>query len=83
MNPESSKQGKDNSELTHIKPASNDMLSTINQNNKINNNPINNQQTQMAPVVFKQSGNNLTNEEIKSKIMSSKYCYKTRFRIIF
>ena len=75
MNPESSKQGKDNSELTHIKPASNDMLSTINQNIKINNNPINNQQTQMAPVVFKQSGNNLTNEEIKSKIMSSKYCY--------
>ena len=74
MNPESAKQVPDKSELTHIKPVSNDILSTINQNNKIVNNPINNQLTQVA-VVFNQNAITTINEEIKSKIMSSQYCY--------
>jgi len=66
MQPESEKKGKDNSELTHIKPVSNDIISSINQNNKIVTNPINNEQNQIPPVIFNPSVINPINEGIKS-----------------
>ena len=75
MHHESTKQGSKSNESVKVKPFSNEQSATKNKKKKKSNNNIEYQQTENTPVVFNEGPSKAINEEIKAKIMSSKFCY--------